>query len=1093
MKKAIQREWPKQQPAFRNNYLAAITVTVLAFFFTLQSYGQGLDTNRNVLPVNAFGYKYKNIHIDSSLRIPRDTFKLKRADSGSLAILSNVIYQWNGIYWVATTSSGGSSSETASNAIRKTTGNYKWGGDLIENTTVNGKGLYNSIFDSVTQFHAKTYPSTFQIYMNGSAGYMFSGLGAFHGLYIQSDVVQTDRFVNVNEYGQVRIDAYGVRLYTSDSIYLSSNVGATLSGVQNIVMSGYRSSGDSVLTVGLDKRLKNISTGNFGAHTNVGSGAQVLLPSAKQIKTFTSGLYTDWNSTSTELSVDIDTAAMPKTVFVDSSGIGIRYGASIAGVPDTLVFWSTGGGGSSSLTDTRVGYGDASNLLTGSANFTWNQTAKRLSIFSTSTADLLGYNDASLKIIGNRLYLGDSTSDEPTYIEFGNPYGEATGSPMRFTTGWMGGEEFNYFGWNFHYRGQNHEKYDYTKHALWGAITSDYLLVQLQGIGYDWNDNAGSKVGYRFDFIKSSNAYLGAKLSINQIDIVDHTTSTYQNNDGRKAEFRVANATLGIGGLQEINIPDTTQLFLGNIGTNTAPLLGIQATGKSTQADFWNIDANTNHIIFDVRKNQAGDWDAMASGDNLFEMKFNTLGSLKTVFNGDAAAGFRAFDYVFTGSDASLTTAERMRLTGRGSLLIGTATELASSLLTVTSTTQGVLFPRLTTTQQNAISSPADGLTIYNTDSSDIFVYKSSAWARAGAAGGGGGGSESTTASNGLTLSGVDVKLGGPLTANTSLNLSTFYLDINTGGTTVLKTFSNGEVVLPGTLAIGQSSVTDGTNQLEIKKTGANTQFALYNIDNNDNRNLFRFLKNRAGSYNLTDGDIIGDFDFNTLGQIRAVAAGTATGGFKPFEFQFRTTDNAGSTATRVTISNTGAALYGADYSAQMSTDRYIPDIGKVNSLITADVMPYATYALVTDKTFSGTSAEVVTFDTELNEVGITHSTGTNPEEITFATSGVYTISFDAHVFSTSTDNIKFSIQMWDGDSWEFMSNSAALGKVSVANNTNSVTLSYQSYFSASSKIRIVAAATTTNCTLNAIAADANGSEVPAARIVIKGHKAVAP
>jgi hypothetical protein len=197
--------------------------------------------------------------------------------------------------------------------------------------------------------------------------------------------------------------------------------------------------------------------------------------------------------------------------------------------------------------------------------------------------------------------------------------------------------------------------------------------------------------------------------------------------------------------------------------------------------------------------------------------------------------------------------------------------------------------------------------------------------------------------------------------------------------------------------------------------------------------------------------------------------------------------------AKRAQLNQNGTLNYAADYTASMTTDRHIPDIGKVNSLITADVSPYATYVLVTDKTFSGTTAEVVTFDTEINEAGITHSTGTNPEEITFATAGVYTISFDAHVFSTATDNIKFSIQMWDGDSWEFLSNSAALGKVSVANNTNSVTLSYQSYFSASSKIRIVAAATTTNCTLNAIAADANGSEVPAARIVIKGHKAVAP
>lgn len=52
----------------------------------------------------------------------------------------------------------------------------------------------------------------------------------------------------------------------------------------------------------------------------------------------------------------------------------------------------------------------------------------------------------------------------------------------------------------------------------------------------------------------------------------------------------------------------------------------------------------------------------------------------------------------------------------------------ASAKLEISSTTQGLLIPRLTTTEQTAISSPANGLTIYNTDSSDYVVYKSSAW-----------------------------------------------------------------------------------------------------------------------------------------------------------------------------------------------------------------------------------------------------------------------------------------------------------------------------------------------------------------------------
>jgi hypothetical protein len=73
------------------------------------------------------------------------------------------------------------------------------------------------------------------------------------------------------------------------------------------------------------------------------------------------------------------------------------------------------------------------------------------------------------------------------------------------------------------------------------------------------------------------------------------------------------------------------------------------------------------------------------------------------------------------------TTTERMRLEG-GNLLIGTTTDVASSKLTIESTTQGVLFPRMTTTQKNAIASPATGLVVYDTTLNKLAVYTGAAW-----------------------------------------------------------------------------------------------------------------------------------------------------------------------------------------------------------------------------------------------------------------------------------------------------------------------------------------------------------------------------
>ena len=57
---------------------------------------------------------------------------------------------------------------------------------------------------------------------------------------------------------------------------------------------------------------------------------------------------------------------------------------------------------------------------------------------------------------------------------------------------------------------------------------------------------------------------------------------------------------------------------------------------------------------------------------------------------------------------------------GTAQIGIGTTSPDASALLDLTSTTKGILFPRLTTLQQAAIENPAIGLTIYNTSTSQL-------------------------------------------------------------------------------------------------------------------------------------------------------------------------------------------------------------------------------------------------------------------------------------------------------------------------------------------------------------------------------------
>ena len=69
--------------------------------------------------------------------------------------------------------------------------------------------------------------------------------------------------------------------------------------------------------------------------------------------------------------------------------------------------------------------------------------------------------------------------------------------------------------------------------------------------------------------------------------------------------------------------------------------------------------------------------------------------------------------------------------TTRYPITIGSATKaVASAQLEMVSTTQGFLPPRMTTTQINAIVSPAEGLVAFNTTISHLCCYQGGAWVK---------------------------------------------------------------------------------------------------------------------------------------------------------------------------------------------------------------------------------------------------------------------------------------------------------------------------------------------------------------------------
>jgi hypothetical protein len=64
---------------------------------------------------------------------------------------------------------------------------------------------------------------------------------------------------------------------------------------------------------------------------------------------------------------------------------------------------------------------------------------------------------------------------------------------------------------------------------------------------------------------------------------------------------------------------------------------------------------------------------------------------------------------------------------------IGTNTPDPSAVLHLQSTSKGILIPKMTSVQRTAITSPASGLLVFDTDTAAIFIYSNAAWRKIGA------------------------------------------------------------------------------------------------------------------------------------------------------------------------------------------------------------------------------------------------------------------------------------------------------------------------------------------------------------------------
>lgn len=154
---------------------------------------------------------------------------------------------------------------------------------------------------------------------------------------------------------------------------------------------------------------------------------------------------------------------------------------------------------------------------------------------------------------------------------------------------------------------------------------------------------------------------------------------------------------------------------------NNDVLVGLDITPTFTNGAFTGVSNVALRVNGNINTTSAG-----ASSIGTGSVPFGN-----GIFNNIVyAATFQGYSGGFNFS-VSGTNMGRFNAT-TGNLVLqngGTYTDIASSRLTINSTTQGFLPPRMTATQRAAIASPADGLIVFQTDGTiGLYVYASAAW-----------------------------------------------------------------------------------------------------------------------------------------------------------------------------------------------------------------------------------------------------------------------------------------------------------------------------------------------------------------------------
>jgi hypothetical protein len=167
--------------------------------------------------------------------------------------------------------------------------------------------------------------------------------------------------------------------------------------------------------------------------------------------------------------------------------------------------------------------------------------------------------------------------------------------------------------------------------------------------------------------------------------------------------------------------------FASTTGANFATTSGNVGIGTASPQTRLQVDGTaTTSTVFNVRLNNTSGPTGSGVGIEAYTAGVNSIGNFQFIRTG-SAFGQSAFT-VSTADANGGGVLERIRVDSIGNVGIGTTSPSASAILDAQSTTKGVRMPNMTTTQKNAIASPAAGLMVFDTTLAKLCVYSGAAW-----------------------------------------------------------------------------------------------------------------------------------------------------------------------------------------------------------------------------------------------------------------------------------------------------------------------------------------------------------------------------